>query len=1212
MISPLSFTPTRFEPLVYPKEIYEVSLAALLSSEYLSVSSFAYKKVAHRIKPVATTLPEDFRIVRRIPSDPLETLPVLPFHPPAFTPGIRYTLERKSAMNVNKDQFLWPEEEKLVHHLIKLQEMAFAWTEEEKGKFSSDYFDPVVIPTIEHVPWSLKNIPIPPGIFSRVVDIIKSKIAAGIYEPSNSSYRSRWFCVLKKDGKSLRLVHDLQPLNAVAIKDAGLPPVVEQYAESFGGRGCYGIFDLMVGFDQRELAAQSRDLTTFQSPLGTLRLTSIPMGPPTRYETSRDSYETIPQNPHIRRFVWEHLQNVNRILQRIKHAGGTFSAAKSHICVPSAVVVGHLCTYEGRLPDTARVQKVLDWPIPKSLTEVRGFLGTVGTIRIFIKDFATIARPLVRLTKKDVEFEFGEEERLSMEKLKVLTKNSPAIRAIDYTSDREVILAVDTSYIAVGYILSQMGLDLKRYPSRFGSLTLSDRESRYSQAKLELFGLFRALKDCRIWVVGVKNLVVEVDAKYIKGMINNPDIQPNATINRWISAILLFDFRLRHVPGHSHGPDGLSRRPPAPEDPTDEDDYEEWIDRANYFYYGSVSTSSQPSSQGDLSVLPQWIELSNTFGIYILNVSSNDSTPTYMYSDNFTSPRNPKGHCTAGPARSSHAQLPSHTITPPPHAPVPGLGLVHKQSPSSQVGAHTVFPHRVPDRKISVLATTTTHNTPTTIPRSERAKARDLELKKIFEFLKDPLKRVGKEAEESEREGEEAEEITDLVRKASGYFVVDGRLWRKDPKMEHKLVVDEEKRLDLLRQAHDEAGHKGIFTTRVHILKRFWWPCLDDDIRWYLKTCHECQTRSMQHIYIPPTVPIPLSLFRKVYIDTMLMPKSNGYRYIVHARCSLSSYPEWRMLRSETGRALGSFIFEDILCRWGAVEEIVTDNGPAFIQAVEYLSRQYHINHIRISPYNSRANGPVERRHRDVRESLVKAAEGQESKWTVVAPSVFWAERVTIQKSTGYSPYYLAHGTEPLFPFDLFEATYLAPILAKPIPTSHLIAYRAIQLQKRPEDLANAKQRLMKARWESIRQFEEAHKNLIKDFNFGDGDLVLVRNSRFDGDIGGKTKPRYFGPMVVVRRTKGGSYVLAEMDGTMSKLRFGARRLIPYHARDRRSVPLTRLIDDDLDNFIDKTHEPEEFPDRWRDLPDLNVALRSRSHGLDTDGDVSTKSTPRM
>ncbi|KAI0323305.1 hypothetical protein GY45DRAFT_1211434, partial [Cubamyces sp. BRFM 1775] len=56
-------------------------------------------------------------------------------------------------------------------------------------------------------------------------------------------------------------------------------------------------------------------------------------------------------------------------------------------------------------------------------------------------------------------------------------------------------------------------------------------------------------------------LILEVDAKYIKDMLNNPDLQPNATINRWIQGILLFDFELRHVPAERHkGPDALSRR----------------------------------------------------------------------------------------------------------------------------------------------------------------------------------------------------------------------------------------------------------------------------------------------------------------------------------------------------------------------------------------------------------------------------------------------------------------------------------------------------------------------------------------------------------------------------------------------------------------------------------------------------------------------------
>ncbi|KAH7917219.1 hypothetical protein BV22DRAFT_988547, partial [Leucogyrophana mollusca] len=90
---------------------------------------------------------------------------------------------------------------------------------------------------------------------------------------------------------------------------------------------------------------------------------------------------------------------------------------------------------------------------------------------------------------------------------------------------------------------------------------MNEVEARYSQPKLELYGLYRALRHFRVHIIGVQNLCIEVDAKYIKGMLNEPDLQPNAAINRWIQGILMFDFTLIHVPAtRFKGPDGLSRR----------------------------------------------------------------------------------------------------------------------------------------------------------------------------------------------------------------------------------------------------------------------------------------------------------------------------------------------------------------------------------------------------------------------------------------------------------------------------------------------------------------------------------------------------------------------------------------------------------------------------------------------------------------------------
>ena len=88
---------------------------------------------------------------------------------------------------------------------------------------------------------------------------------------------------------------------------------------------------------------------------------------------------------------------------------------------------------------------------------------------------------------------------------------------------------------------------------------LNEQEAHFSQPKLELYGLYHSLRAQKLHLIGVWNLIVEVNAKYIKGMLANPDIAPSASINRWILSILMFHFTLVYVLGTHHGPDGLSR-----------------------------------------------------------------------------------------------------------------------------------------------------------------------------------------------------------------------------------------------------------------------------------------------------------------------------------------------------------------------------------------------------------------------------------------------------------------------------------------------------------------------------------------------------------------------------------------------------------------------------------------------------------------------------
>ena len=101
--------------------------------------------------------------------------------------------------NKNNAGFLLAEERKLLHYFMMVHQDAFAWNDTKRGHFREDFFPPIEMPVVPHQPWVQKNIPIPPGIYDEVCQALQWKIEAGVMEPSNASYRSQWFCVVKKD-----------------------------------------------------------------------------------------------------------------------------------------------------------------------------------------------------------------------------------------------------------------------------------------------------------------------------------------------------------------------------------------------------------------------------------------------------------------------------------------------------------------------------------------------------------------------------------------------------------------------------------------------------------------------------------------------------------------------------------------------------------------------------------------------------------------------------------------------------------------------------------------------------------------------------------------------------------------------------------------------------------------------------------------------------
>ena len=199
-------------------------------------------------------------------------------------------------------------------------------------------------------------------------------------------------------------------------------------------------------------------------------------------------------------------------------------------------------------------------------------------------------------------------------------------------------------------------------------------------------------------------------------------------------------------------------------------------------------------------------------------------------------------------------------------------------------------------------------------------------------------------------------------------------------------------------------------------------------------------------------------------------------------------------------------MFEDVICRWGCLVEIVTDNGSSYRAATAWLEQKYGIKWIRISAYNSKANGKIERPHWDVHQMLWKATGGNPSKWFWFFFHVLWADRISIRKGLGCSPFFMVTGAHPILPLDIQEATWLVELPDQMLSTAELIGYRAQALAKHRQHVIEMRTRIDKRKREWLIKYEKDYNMTIKDLMFQAGDLVLIRNTEVESSLDKKNE----------------------------------------------------------------------------------------------------------
>ena len=613
----------------------------------------------------------------------------------------------------------------------------------------------------------------------------------------------------------------------------------------------------------------------------------------------------------------------------------------------------------------------------------------------FVPHFSAIAKPLYRLTQKEVPFEWTEECSQAFGVLKQALTEAPVLRRPD--TALPYVLQTDWSTVAIGAVLGQVDAQGEEHPVAYGSRMLRGAETRYSAVEGECLAVVHFVEHYRPYLHGT-SFTVEMDHWALQWLMTGE--HRNARLERWAMKLMNYDFKVRHRRGAQNAnADALSRPPFAPESAGPS--------------MIALAASTRRGSEDSVQCITYAEE----------GESSGPSVPEELACEKCKSPE-----------RAEIMLICSGCIT--------GYHIDCLQPALPAVPKEDWFCSKCkPAAKTASVIDTDSpllpKETATDTDWSRESESQDI----TQDTATLPYIKTGGYPEDAS-ETEKARIRT----KGTRYAYVEDALYHQKT---GKPIPEIPDRKTIVLNAH-HLGHFGVTKTTHLVQQRFWWVGLTDMVKQVLKECPECKL--MRHTFNEPSVmtPIPVhSTFYKVGIDLVgpLQRTAAGNRYVITCVDYMTKYVEAKALPDKTSRQTADFFYTEIVCRHGTPAEVLSDHGGEFAGAFQDLLDRLHIDHRRSSPYHPQTNGLTERWNQTMTKSLVKMSAQSPDNWDRHLPTVLLGYRATMQASTQYTPFFLLHGREMTLPIQ-----NLVPIPAPSVgyedPTAQALVDNLQPLQK--------------------------------------------------------------------------------------------------------------------------------------------------------------------
>ncbi|XP_052736657.1 uncharacterized protein LOC128197864 [Vigna angularis] len=381
--------------------------------------------------------------------------------------------------------------------------------------------------------------------------------------PSASPWGAPVLLVKKKDGSS-RLCVDYRQLNKLTIKNKYPLPRIDDLMDQLHGATVFSKIDLRSGYHQILVKADDVQKTAFRSRYGHYEYVVMPFGVTNAPAIFMDYMNRI-FRPFLDKFVVvfiddilvysktreEHEDHLRAVLEVLRERRLYAKLSKCEFWMEEVPFLGYVISAGGIAVDPAKVQAVLQWERPKTVTEIRSFVGLAGYYRRFIENFSRIVAPLTQLTRKDQPFVWTDCCETSFQELKKRLTSAPVLVIPDTGKPFEVFC--DASHQGLGCVLMQ-----EKKVVAYASRQLKVHEKNYPTHDLELAAVVFALKIWRHYLYGAIFQVFS-DHKSLKYLFDQKEL--NMRQRRWMEFLKDFDFDLLYHPGKANVvADALSRK----------------------------------------------------------------------------------------------------------------------------------------------------------------------------------------------------------------------------------------------------------------------------------------------------------------------------------------------------------------------------------------------------------------------------------------------------------------------------------------------------------------------------------------------------------------------------------------------------------------------------------------------------------------------------